>query len=111
VKGTPAILRMIYDPRSLDSTFPATITYDIYYGGVQYSSGALNFDQGTASEDPPHGLWGALYPHYAGGYVQPFLGQGVAVDFKADFGGICFQGPVATPATQTSWGRLKGLYR
>jgi hypothetical protein len=111
VKDTPATLYIVYNPRTLDVTFPATIEYKIYYGGTLYTSGPLNFDQGTASEDPPHGLWGALYPHYIGGYVQPFLGQGVAVDFKGSFTNICFEGPVATPAETATWGRLKGLYR
>jgi hypothetical protein len=73
-KGTPIKLEVIYEPNGLTSSSPATIEYKLEYPiGTPYTSGALPFDQGNPSEDPPHGVWGMLRPAYAGGYIQCFL--------------------------------------
>ena len=109
-KGNNIWIEMIYNPRSLSETNPAQITYNLNYGGMAYSSGPLNFDMANPGEDPPHGLWGALYPHYAGGHFQPFF-QGRDTNLRATWTNINFEGPSATPAENTTWGRLKALYR
>jgi hypothetical protein len=113
VKGTPITMQITYDPRTLDMAFPATIEYTVFYNGNLYTSGPLAFDMANPAEDPPHGLWGALYPHSAGGYVQPRAGDGTGnpLDFTGRFSNICFTGPVATPAAVTTWGGLKSKYR
>lgn len=112
VKGTPITLDMTYDPRALDAAFPATVRYQLFYQGQLYDSGKIPFDMGNPSEDPPHGLYGALYPHYVGGHVKAFApGVGAPKDFKATWSNICYQGPSATPAKLTSWSKLKAMYR
>ena len=84
-------------------------------------------------EDPPHGLWGELVSAYAGGYFQPYLGQGVDVGLAGQWTDICYQrlghghennssglndvgesqgqNLGQLPAAPTTWGRLKTLYR
>ncbi len=111
VKGTPILLDIAYNPQSLSSALPAQITYTLFYNSTLYTSGPLNFDEGNLVEAPIYGSWGELTPAYAGGYVTPFLGQGTPVDFKAQFNVPCFYGPNPTPTVQTSWGRVKGMYR
>jgi hypothetical protein len=113
VKGTPITMQITYDPRTLDSVFPATIEYQLFYNGNLYTSGPLAFDEGNPAEGALHGNWGALYPHNAGGYVQPRAGDGTGfpLDFTGRFTNICFTGPVATPAATTTWGGLKNKYR
>jgi len=109
VKGTRARMDITYNPHTLAAADPATIIYRLTYEGISYSSGPLPFDQGNPLEG--HGEWGALCPAYAGGYVQPYLGQGLSVGLTASFFDIFFEGPTATLAVPTTWGRLKTLYR
>jgi hypothetical protein len=111
VKGTTAHMEIVYFPHSLSSADPATITYNLTYASIAYTSGPLPFDQGNAAEDPPHGLWGELVPAYAGGYVQGYLGQGVNVDFQGSWANICFENDQATPTHHSTWGQLKTQYR
>lgn len=113
VKGTPITMQITYDPRTLDSAFPATIEYTVFYNGNLYTSGPLAFDEGNVAEGAVHGNWGALYPHTAGGFFQPRAGDGTGtpLDFTGEFSNICFTGPVATPTTPTTWGGLKNKYR
>jgi hypothetical protein len=66
-------LGVIYDPNSLSAADPATIEYLVNLGGTEYTSGALDFDQGNPAEDPPYGLWGMLNDARVGGYFQPFV--------------------------------------
>ena len=108
-KGTLARLDITYNPHTLAAADPATIIYRLTYGGNSYSSGPLAFDEGNPAEG--HGSWGALCPAYVGGYVQPFVGQGVPVGFTGSFFDIFFEGPSATSAVPTTWGRLKAMYR
>ena len=58
-----------------------------------------------------YGSWGELTPAYVGGYVQPYLGQGTAVDFTGTFESLCFGPANPTPVSNTSWGALKSRYR
>jgi hypothetical protein len=76
VKGAPVRAGIIYHPNGLSSSSPATIEYTLRYNNIDYTSGPLNFDEGNASEDPPHGVWGILQPAFAGGYFQPQLTNG-----------------------------------
>jgi len=71
--NTTIHLGIRYDPRGLSSALPAQVVYTVGYGGNTYTSGPLNFDQGNAAEDPPHGQWGALSPWYAGGHFKMFV--------------------------------------
>ena len=110
VRGTTAKMEITYLPNGLSAVSPATVEYKITIGPNSYSSGPLAFDQGNAGEDPPHGLWGALVPHYAGGYFQPNCTAGTG-DMTAKFENICFDNLQYTSAAPVTWGRLKVLYR
>ena len=111
VNNTPIQLGITYIPNGLSSVSPAQIVYNVRYGSINYTSGLLNFDQGNAAEDPPHGLWGALTPWYAGGHVKMFVQTiGQPHGMTATWSDIQYNtGPV--PTVNTSWGRLKQLYR
>lgn len=108
-KGTVARMDITYNPRLLSAVQPATITYQLTYQGNSYSSGQLPFDEGNPAEG--HGSWGELCPAYVGGYVQPYLGQGFPVGLRGSFFDVFFEGPSATSAVPTTWGRLKSMYR
>lgn len=111
-KGVVARMEAIYLPNGLSAGSPATIEYRIALGaGPTYSSGALAFDMGNPAEDPPHGLYGALYPHHVGGYVQVRNGEGTPSDLTASWSNICYENLSATPAIPATWGRVKSLYR
>jgi hypothetical protein len=102
---------MTYLPHSLTQADPATVEYQITIGANTYSSGPLPFDQGNPNEDPPHGQYGMLVPHYAGGYFQPNVTNGTG-DLDATFENICFEKlDVVVPTKAKSWGELKLLYR
>src|SRR5258708_3008044 len=73
VNGTPIQLGISYIPNGLSSVSPAQIVYNLRYNAINYTSGLINFDEGNTSENPPHGLWGALNPWYAGGHVKMFV--------------------------------------
>jgi len=115
-KGTKVKLEITYLPHGLSMVDPATIEYKITIGPNTYTSGPRQFDQGNTAEDPPHGLWGALVPNYAGGYFQPNV---TAVgdppmatgDLDAKFENICFDNLQVVPVAPVSWGRLKAIYR
>jgi len=111
LRGLPARMDIVYNPHFLSQLSPATITYNLQYNNVAYTSGELPFDQGNPAEDPPHGLWGELVPAYCGGYFQPQLGQGVPVGLTATFSDIFYNGVDATPTTKSTWGKVKTLYR
>ncbi len=90
VAGEPIRLEVIYEPHGVKSTSPATIEYRVGYQGNDYTSGRLPFDQANPAEDPPHGLYGILYEARVGGYFQPRLGNGVAVNVNASWSDIEF---------------------
>ena len=109
--NTPITLGISYFPRGLSAVDPAQIIYTVRYNSINYTSGLLNFDQGTASEDPPHGLWGALNPWYAGGHVKMFaFPSGQPHGITATWSDIQYS--TGSVPTQTStWGRVKQAYR
>ncbi len=113
VPGTPIYMEISYNPHSLTSADPATITYGLTYGGVPYSSGPLAYDEGNPAEAAEHGSWGELYPTRVGGYVQlPNWNGGAAYDRQASWWDITyFKDYYATPTTNTTWGQLTTLYR
>lgn len=110
VRGTTVKMEMTYLPNGLNSTSPATVEYKITIGPNSYTSGPLAFDQGNLAEDPPHGLWGALVPHYVGGYFQPNCTNGTG-DLTCRFENICFDNLQYVPTQPVTWGRLKVMYR
>ena len=102
-------MEICYSPRALTQADPARIRYSLDYSGNHYTSGYIPFDEGNTAEG--HGSWGELCPAYAGGYVQPYLGQGIPVGFTAKWLDIAYVGPEATATTNSTWGRMKTLYR
>jgi len=110
VRGTTVKLEITYRPNGLSAASPATVEYKLTSGANTYSSGPLNFDQGNAAEDPPHGLWGALFPHYAGGYFQPNVSGGTG-DLTCTWSNICFDHLDNVATAPVTWGGLKGIYR
>ncbi len=111
VNNTPIQLGISYFPNGLSAVSPAQVIYSVRYNAINYTSGLLNFDQGNAGEDPPHGLWGALTPWYAGGHVKMFaFPAGVPHGIHGEWRNIQFSVP-PTPTERNSWGGLKALYR
>jgi hypothetical protein len=109
VIGTPIRMEVIYRPNGLSMASPATIEYRINNNGTPYTSGPLAFDQGNPAEDPPHGQWGMLQPAKVGGrFLTRTNSPGTGA--SATFSDITFSGCV-TPATTTTWGRIKSTYR
>ena len=86
-KGNPIRIEMIYNPHGLAPGNAATIQYRINYLGNDYDSGALEFDQGNATEDSlfGYGQWGMLNDGRVGGFVQPRLGNGNPDDLQGTF--------------------------
>ena len=112
VPGQSAWMQITYDPNELTEAAPATIEYALYLNGVGYCSPKLRFDMGNESEAADHGLWGELYPAYAGGYMQaPNWNGGAAYCMNVTWQNIDYQGPSATPAKSSTWGQLKSMYR
>jgi len=111
VNNTPIQLGISYIPNGLSSVSPAQVVYNVRYASTNYTSGLINFDQGNPAEDPPHGQWGALNPWYAGGHVKMFVQTvGQPHGMTATWSDVQYNaGPV--PTVNTSWGRLKQLYR
>ena len=111
VNNTPIQLGISYFPNGLSSGSPASVVYNVRYASTNYTSGLLNFDQGNPLENPPHGLWGALTPWFAGGHVKMFvqvIGQPHGMDAK--WNDVQYlTGPVA--AKKSTWSEIKKLYR
>lgn len=112
VKGTTISMKIAYNPRSLDASYPGEVKYVCYVGGVLYDSGWLSYDMGNPNpgEGDVHGLYGNLSLSTIGGYFQPQCGAGADWNAQAKFTGICFN-PIPTPAKTTTWGKLKSIYR
>jgi len=90
VGGQTINLGIAYDPNSNSALDPATITYNVTWQGVDYTSGPIAFDQGNPSEEPPYGLYGILNDSQVGGHFQPRLGNGVDVTTTACWDNIRF---------------------
>jgi hypothetical protein len=111
-RGTTVHMEIEYQPNGLSSFHPATIVYKIVVGGTPYSSPALPFDEGNPSEAAVHGAWGELWPAYAGGYFQQSgTANGDNVGMTAYFSNICYEPLIPTSTTNSSWGRIKQIYR
>jgi hypothetical protein len=110
VNNTPIQLGISYFPRGLSAISPAQIVYSVRYASINYTSGLINFDEGNTAEDPPHGLWGALNPWYAGGHDKMFvqlIGQPHGMD--ATWNDIQYlTGPVGVK--KSTWNQIKKLY-
>jgi len=108
VKGTSLGLEIAYHPNGLSESRPPTIEYIVRYGGSEYTSGPLAFDEGNPAEG--YGSWGMLNDARVGGHLQVFLTPGTSSNATATWSSIVYNpGPTATePST---WGNLKGLYR
>jgi len=111
--GGPIFMEIEYHSNGNSLASPATIEYRVVYNGTPYTSGPLAFDQANPAEDPPHGQWGMLSPAYVGGFVQTNNGtSGTGRNYSATFENISFTClDCATPAQNSTWGRLKALYR
>lgn len=109
--GTPIRMTIEYHANGLSSGSPASIQYTCQYGPNTFSSPVLLFDQGNPLEDPPHGQWGSLEPTYGGGVVQVNNGSG-GQGYDALWTDITYEClDCVVPATKTTWGRVKTLYR
>lgn len=112
VKGTSIHLKATYLANGLSMADPATIEYELTYGGNTYSSGPLAFDEGNPAEDPPYGLWGMLNDAKVGGFVQPFLqGGNPAANLTATYSNIVFTQLKPVSVEPSTWGRIKALHR
>ena len=109
VKGEVIHLEIIYIPNDLTQTNPATIEYKLTYNNVAYTSGQLAFDEGNPNEDPPYGLWGMLNDGRAGAHLQVFIANGGML--YAEWSNIEFEDLGSTPTQDTTWGKIKGMYR
>lgn len=111
VNNTPIQLGITYIPNGLSSVSPAQIVYNVRYASINYTSGLINFDQGNTAEDPPHGLWGALTPWYAGGACKMFV-QTIGQPHGMDATWTDIQYTITpVPTERTTWGRIKTIYR
>lgn len=109
VKGTTVKMEITYLANGLSMASPATIQYKYTDNSGSYSSPVINFDEGNPSEDPPHGLWGALHDATVGGYFQPRANTGA--ELTGSWQNIVFDNLDVVSVEKSSWGRLKTLYR
>ncbi len=79
VKGTTIHLEMTYEAHDLTSANPATIQYQVVYGGITYDSPVLPFGQQNPAECNPYGLYGMLNDGRVGGYFQPRANTGASL--------------------------------
>jgi hypothetical protein len=111
VNNTPIRLGITYIPNGTSAGSPAQIVYNVRYNAINYTSGLLNFDQGNAAEDPPHGQYGALNPWYAGGHVKMFVfPAGQPHGMVATWRDIQHTSDTVGVENKT-WGTMKSLYR
>lgn len=109
--NTPIQLGITYLPRGLSAVSPAQIVYNIRYASINYTSGLINFDEGNILEDPPHGLWGALNPWYAGGHMKMFAFPAAQPHGITGSWRDIQYSTAPVPAKKSSWSTLKKLYR
>lgn len=109
VKGTVITLEIIYLANGLTEQSPATIEYKVTYGGTEYTSGALAFDEGNPNE--PYGTWGMLDDGRVGAHLQVFWSGHANDGVRAEWSQVEFESLDPTATEPSSWGRLKALYR
>lgn len=114
VEGTTVRLTIIYTTNpDMDEMHPATVEY-IYEDGTTYTSGPLAYSMGNEAEAPEHGLWGALSPWYAGGYMQynNMSSFPEGANFHVEWGNITYEDLGTVVATdEASWDGVKALFR
>jgi hypothetical protein len=109
VKGTTIVLTLTYLPNDLNVGNPATIEYELDYGG-HYTSGALPFDEGNPAEG--YGSWGMLDDARVGGYIQAFLqGGNPNAGLSADWANITYTNHKPVSVEASTWGKTKSLHR
>ena len=110
-KGDVISLKVTYIANTLTELNPATIEYEVTYGGSTYTSGPLSFDEGNPAEDPPYGLWGMLNQAQVGGYVQEFMDAGnFDSDLRTEWSNIVYENLNSVTIEPASWGSLKSRY-
>jgi len=109
--GETIHLEIIYLANDLTQENPATIEYKVTYQGMDYSSGVLPFDEGNPNE--PYGLWGMLDDGRVGAHFQPqSQGGNDDAQARAVWTNIYFENlDQEVPTLETSWGRMKQLFR
>jgi hypothetical protein len=109
VKGDVITLEIIYLANGLTELNPATIQYNVTYGGTPYTSGALPFDEGNPNE--PYGTWGILDDARVGAHLQVFWANHADDAVRAEWSNVEFEVIDPTAVEPTSWGKVKSLYR
>jgi hypothetical protein len=107
VKGDLIHLDITYLPNDLTQLNPATIEYKVTYGGTEYTSGPLAFDEGNGAEG--HGTWGMLDDARVGAHVQVLVANPSTLE--AEWTNIVFEPVIPSPTRQTTWGGIKAQYR
>ncbi len=110
-ENNPITIEMIYSPNGLSNASPGTVVYNVTYNSNSYTSGPLAFDQGNPAEDPPYGLWGILNQARVGGFMQGPNGSGPDNHLKVTWTNIQFVNDKPTSTENTTWGKVKSLYR
>jgi len=109
VQGSTVHMEIEYLANGLSLASPATVQFTYTDGSGTYTSGPLAYDQGNPAEDPPHGLWGNTNDSMAGGYFMPRASTGS--DLTCKWENISYVNEDVTSSHNSSWGRLKALYR
>jgi hypothetical protein len=113
-KGHLIHIEFNYIPNSNTELDPATLECKIIYDGNSYTSGALPFSNYNPNEDPIYHSYGIMEMAQAGGHIQCLWQAGAVPDqeIHATWSNIEFS-PDAKPtaATNSSWGRVKTMYR
>jgi len=111
VKGTPIHLELNYNPHSNTQADPGTLEAKVDYMGQHYTSGVLPFNNCNPA-DPPHGCYGIADDAEAGGHLQCLWFPGQDKEIHSTWTNIQFFPDVKPTATSnSSWGRVKTLYR
>lgn len=112
--GNTIRLSMAYisGPFGPSASAPGQVQYSVTYLGNTYTTPWFLLDEGNVAEGPVHGNWGILNPASAGGFFQPRLDPGnFSSNLRATWNNVCYDNLQVVPTQNTSWGRLKGLYR
>jgi hypothetical protein len=111
IKGTPIRLELNYNPHSNTQADPGTLEAKITYAGQNYTSGILPFNNCNPA-DPPHGCYGVADNTTVGGHIQCLWFPGQNNEIHSTWTNIQYHPDVKpTAASNSSWGRLKTIYR
>jgi hypothetical protein len=111
-KGQLIHIELNYTPHSNTQADPATLECKIIYGGNQYTSGVLPFNNNNPSDPPQYGFFGIANDAQAGGHIQCLWFPGLNQEIHSTWSNIEFSpDSKPTPATTSSWGRVKTMYR